>query len=85
MVSPLGLLFLDAYEFASDTILFLEIVDDVPLLLVNPSGERHDDELQGLRKRRHTGPAYQRLTAVMKVAVRLSSTVESAGRTAPIE
>ena len=35
----------------------LGIVDEVPLLLVDPPGERDDEELQGLRKRRHTGRA----------------------------
>ena len=40
---------------SEDAILFLEIVDDVALLQVDPSGERHDDELQGLAKRRHIG------------------------------
>jgi hypothetical protein len=41
----------------------LEIVDDV-LLLVDSAGDRHDEELHGVWKRRYTGRAYQRLSAV---------------------
>ncbi len=40
---------------AEDAILFLEIVDDVTLLLVDPPSERDDEELDGLRKRQHVG------------------------------
>src|SRR5262249_50280524 len=41
--------------FAQDTVLFQEIVDDVALLLVEPAGERDQDELQGMRRPRHGG------------------------------
>src|SRR5262249_23487148 len=39
--------------FTQDTVLFPKIVDDVALLLVEPAGERDQDELQGMRPRRH--------------------------------
>jgi hypothetical protein len=41
--------------FAQDAVLFLEIFDDVALLLVHPSGERHEQELQWLRRQRQHG------------------------------
>ena len=40
---------------SEDAILFLEIVDDVTLLLVDPPSERDDEKLDGLRKRQHVG------------------------------
>ncbi len=40
-----------------ETVLFLEIVDDVALRLVDSAGERDDEKLQGVRKWRHTGRA----------------------------
>ena len=40
-----------------DAILFLEIVDEVTLLLVDPAGDGHDEKLQHLGKPRHTGRA----------------------------
>ena len=43
--------------FPQRTIFFLEIVDDVALLLVDPAGHGDDEELQRLRKRTHTGRA----------------------------
>ena len=39
--------------FTQDAVLFLKIVDDVALLLVEPAGERDQDELQWMR--RHGG------------------------------
>ena len=41
--------------FPQDAVLFLKIVDDVALLLVDPAGERDQDELEWLRQRRHSG------------------------------
>src|SRR5262249_46166244 len=41
--------------FAQDAVLFQEIVDDVALLLVDPAGKRDENELQGMRQRRHGG------------------------------
>ena len=69
---------------AEDAILFLEIVNDVTLLLVDPARDGHDEELQHLGNRRHTGRAEQRLSAVTNVATRRASSVESARRTASI-
>ena len=40
---------------SENAILFLKVVDDVTLLLVDPAGDRYDEELEYLRKRRHTG------------------------------
>ena len=42
---------------SEDAILFLERVNDVTLLLVDPARDGHDEELQHLGKRRHTGRA----------------------------
>ena len=42
---------------SEDAILFLEIVNDVTLLLVDPARDGHDEELKHLGKRRHTGRA----------------------------
>src|SRR5262249_33373718 len=42
---------------AQDTVLFLQIVDDVALLLVDPTGKRDQDELQRMRQPRHGGQA----------------------------
>ena len=58
--------------------LFLEIVNDVTRLLVDPARDGHDEELQHVGKRRHTGRAEQRLSAVTNVATRRASSVESA-------
>ena len=49
---------------SADAILFLERVNDVTLLLVDPARDGHDEELQHVGKRRHTGRAEQRLSAV---------------------
>ena len=40
--------------FAEDAVLLLEIVDDVALLLVHPTGERDENEPQRVGQRRHT-------------------------------
>ena len=63
---------------------FLERVNDVTRLLVDPARDGHDEELQHVGKRRHTGRAEQRLSAVTNVATRRASSVESARRTASI-
>ena len=63
---------------SADAILFLERVNDVTRLLVDPARARHDEELQHLGNRRHTGRAEQRLSAVTNVATRRASSVESA-------
>ena len=41
--------------FPKDAVLFLEVVDDVALLLVDPAGHGDDEELQQVRKLAHTG------------------------------
>ena len=64
--------------------LFLERVHDVTRLLVDPARDGHDEELQHVGKRRQTGRASQRLSAVTNVATRRASSVESARRTASI-
>ena len=69
---------------SEDAILFLERVNDVTRLLVDPARDGHDEELQHLGKRRHTGRAEQRLSAVTNGATRRASSVESARRTASI-
>ena len=69
---------------SEDAILFLEIVNDVTRLLVDPARDGHDEELKHLGNRRHTGRASQRLSAVTNVATRRASSVESARRTASI-
>ena len=69
---------------SADAILFLERVNDVTLLLVDPARNGHDEELQHVGKRRHTGRAQQTLSAVTNVATRRASSVESARRTASI-
>ena len=69
---------------SADAILFLERVNDVTLLLVDPARDGHDEELQHVGKRRQTGRAEQRLSAVTNVATRRASSVESARRTASI-
>ena len=48
---------------AKDAVFFLEIVDDVALLLVDPPSNGDDEALQGLWKRKHTERAYQRWVA----------------------
>jgi hypothetical protein len=45
---------------AQDAVLFVQIVDDVALLLVDPTGERDQDELQRMRQPRHDGQATRR-------------------------
>ena len=65
-------------------ILFLESVNDVTWPLVDPARDGHDEELQHVGKRRQTGRASQRLSAVTNVATRRASRVESARRTASI-
>ena len=69
---------------SADAMLFLERVNDVTRLLVDPARDGHDEELQHVGKRRHTGRAEQRLSAVTNVATRRASSVESARRTASI-
>ena len=69
---------------SADAILFLERVNDVTRLLVDPARDGHDEALQHLGKRRHTGRAEQRLSAVTNVATRRASSGESARRTASI-
>ena len=69
---------------SEDAILFLERVNDVTRLLVDPARDGHDEELQHVGKRRHRGRAEQRLSAVTNVATRRASSVESARRTASI-
>ena len=69
---------------SADAILFLERVNDVTRLRVDPARDGHDEELQHVVKRRHTGRAEQRLSAVTNVATRRASSVESARRTASI-
>ena len=69
---------------SADAMLFLERVNDVTRLLVDPARDGHDEELQHVGKRRHTGRASQRLSAVTTVATRRASSVESARRTASI-
>ena len=69
---------------SADAILFLERVNDVTRLLVDPARDGHDEELQHVGKRRHTGRAEQRLSTVTNVATRRASSVESARRTASI-
>ena len=56
----------------------------VTRLLVDPTRDGHDEELQHVGKRRQTGRAEQRLSAVTNVATRRASSVESARRTASI-
>ena len=69
---------------SADAMLFLERVNDVTRLRVDPARDGHDEELQHVGKRRHTGRAEQRLSAVTNVATRRASSVESARRTASI-
>ena len=64
--------------------LFLERVNDVTRLLVDPARDGHDEELKHVGNRRHTGRAEQRLSAVTNIATRRGSSVESARRTASI-
>ena len=42
---------------SADAILFLERVNDVTRLLVDPARDGHDEALQHVGKRRHTGRA----------------------------
>ena len=69
---------------SEDAMLCLERVNDVARLLVDPARDGHDEELQHVGKRRQTGRAEQRLSAVTNVATRRASSVESARRTASI-
>ena len=69
---------------SEDAILFLERVDDVTLLLVDPARDGHDEELKHVGTRRHTGRAEQRRSAVTNVAIRRASSVDSARQTASI-
>ena len=69
---------------SADAMLFLERVNDVTRLLVDPARDGHDEELQHLGTRRHPGRAEQRLSAVTNVATRRASSGESARRTASI-
>jgi hypothetical protein len=41
--------------FPQDTVFFLKVVDDLALLLVHPTGERDQDELEWMREGRHGG------------------------------
>ena len=69
---------------SADAMLFLERVNDVTRLLVDPARDGHDEELQHVGNRRQTGRAEQRLSAVTNVATRRASSVESARRTTSI-
>ena len=69
---------------SEDAMLFLERVNAVTRLLVDPARDGHDEELQHVGNRRQTGRASQRLSAVTTVATRRASSVESARRTASI-
>ena len=69
---------------SAEAFLFLERVNDVTRLLVDPARDGHDEELQHVGNRRQTGRAEQRLSAVTNVATRRASSVESARRTASI-
>ena len=71
-------------RLSEDAMLFLERVNAVTRLLVDPARDGHDEELQHVGKRRHTGRASQRLSAVTNVATQRASSVESARRTASI-
>ena len=71
-------------RLSADAILFLERVNDVTRLLVDPARDGHDEELKHVGKRRQTGRAEQRLSAGTNVATRRASSVESARRTASI-
>ena len=71
-------------RLSEDAILFLERVNDVTRLLVDPARDGHDAERQHVGNRRQTGRASQRLSAVTNVATRRASSVESARRTASI-
>ena len=51
-------------RLSADAILFLERVNDVTRLRVDPARDGHDEELQHVGNRRHTGRAEQRLSAV---------------------
>ena len=55
---------------SADAMLFLERVNDGTRLLVDPARDGHDEELQHVGKRRQTGRAEQRLSAVTNVATR---------------
>ena len=52
---------------SADAMLFLERVNDVTLLLVDPARDGHDEELQHLGTRRHPGRAEQRLSEVVPI------------------
>ena len=69
---------------SEDAMLVLERVNDVTRRLVDPARDGHDEELQHVGRRRQTGRAEQRLSAVTNVATRRASSVESARRTASI-
>ena len=69
---------------SADAMLFLERVNDVTRLRVDPARDGHDEELQHVGNRRHTGRSEQRLSAVTNVATRRASSVESTRRTASI-
>ena len=69
---------------SGDAMLFLERVNDVTRLLVDPARDGHDEELKHVGNRRQTGRAEQRLSAVTNIATRRASSVESARRTASI-
>ena len=69
---------------SADAMLFLERVNDVTRLRVDPARDGHDEELQHVGKRRQTGRAEERLSVVTTVATRRASSVESARRTASI-
>jgi len=42
-------------QLTEDTVLFLKIVDDLALLLVDPTSEGDQDKLQWMRQGRHGG------------------------------
>ena len=69
---------------SEDAILFLERVNDVTLLLVDPARDGHDEELKHVGKRRHTGRAEQRLSAVTNVATRRDFSATLTPKTAQI-
>ena len=69
---------------AQDAVFFLEVVDDVTLLLVDPPGQGHDEELQRLGKRTHSGER-NKDRSPPKGPVPRTSRVESGRRKVSIE
>src|SRR5262249_14054015 len=65
---------------AEDAVLFLQIVDDIALLLVDPTGERDQDELQRMRQPRHDGQATRRSTSSATASARPESNLARKAR-----